>query len=131
MLSVISVRGASACEQLTMARLFAGPAAGGDSTLVGVVTYDSSVHFYNVSKGQAVAQMLVMADVSDVYAPMSSNLLAKLSDAREELAELLSSIPGMFAAASGPESCGTAAVEVSVIGHIITGNCKCCIPAEK
>lgn len=87
--------------------------AGGNQTLVGIVTYDSSVHFYNVSKGQAVAQMLVMADTSDVYAPMSSNLLAKLSDAREQLAELLSSIPGMFAAAQGPESCGTAAIEVS------------------
>lgn len=79
---------------------------------MGVVTYDSSVHFYNVSKGQAVAQMLVMADVSDVYAPMSSNLLAKLSEAREQLAELLSSIPGMFAAGQGPECCSTAAIEV-------------------
>jgi protein transport protein SEC24 len=96
-----------------------------------VVTYDSSVHFYNVSKGQAVAQMLVMADVSDVYAPMSSNLLAKLCDAREELAELLSSIPGMFAAASGPESCATAAIEVSVIVPIVTCSWRCCNPAEK
>lgn len=90
---------------------------GGDNTLVGVVTYDSSVHFYNVSKGQAVAQMLVMADVSDVYAPMSSNLLAKLSEAREQLAELLSSIPGMFAAAQGPECCSTAAIEVGASPH--------------
>lgn len=89
-------------------------AAGGDNTLVGIVTFDSSVHFYNVSKGQAVAQMLVMPDVSDVYAPMSSNLLAKLSESREQLAELLSSIPGMFASAQGPESCGAAALEVCI-----------------
>lgn len=81
------------------------------------------MHFYNVSKGQAVAQMLVMADVSDVYAPMSSNLLAKLTDAREQLAELLSSIPGMFAAAQGPECCSTAAIEVS---HIATPLYLCC-----
>jgi protein transport protein SEC24 len=96
--------------------------AGGNNTLVGVVTYDSSVHFYNVSKGQAVAQMLVMADTSDVYAPMSSSLLAKLSDAREQLAELLSSIPGMFAAAQGPEACGTAAIEVGMV--LCTGTMK-------
>jgi hypothetical protein len=96
---------------------------GGDNTLVGVVTYDSSVHFYNVSKGQAVAQMLVMADVSDVYAPMSSNLLAKLSEAREQLAELLSSIPGMFAAAQGPECCSTAAIEVGVTPHMHPTGC--------
>jgi hypothetical protein len=61
--------------------------AGGDNTLVGLITYDASVHFYSVSKGQSSAQMLVMADVTDVYAPMSSNLLAKLSEAREQLAE--------------------------------------------
>jgi hypothetical protein len=99
------------CQQVNYC-CSAAVAAGGDNTLVGVVTYDSAVHFYNVSKGQAVAQMLVMADVSDVYAPMSSKLLAKLSEAREQLAELLSSIPGMFAAAQGPECCGTAAIEV-------------------
>jgi hypothetical protein len=93
--------------------------AGGDATLVGVVTFDSSVHFYSVSKGQAVAQMLVMPDVSDVYAPMSSSLLARLSDAREHLAELLSSIPGMFAAGQGPESCGAAAIEVRTQGGAV------------
>lgn len=97
---------------------------------MGVVTYDSSVHFYNVSKGQAVAQMLVMADVSDVYAPMSSNLLAKLCDTREELAELLSSIPGMFAGASGPECCATAAIEVIVMVHTVPCSCKSSNPAE-
>lgn len=80
---------------------------------MGIVTYDSSVHFYHVSKGQAMAQMLVMPDVSDVYAPMSSNLLAKLCDARQELQDLLDSIPTMFAAGQGPECCAAAAIEVS------------------
>jgi protein transport protein SEC24 len=79
---------------------------------VGLVTFDSSVHFYNVSKGQAQPQMLVMPDTQDVYAPMPSQLLAKLSECREQLAELLASIPTMFAATTGPESCGAAAIEV-------------------
>jgi protein transport protein SEC24 len=91
---------------------FMAIAAGEDSALVGIITFDSTVHFYNVTKGQAQPQMLVMADVGDVYAPMSSQLLAKLTDCREQLAELLSSIPNMFATAAGPESCGAAAIEV-------------------
>jgi protein transport protein SEC24 len=56
--------------------------------------------------------MLVMPDTQDVYAPMPSQLLAKLSECREQLAELLASIPTMFAATAGPESCGAAAIEV-------------------
>lgn len=80
--------------------------------MVGLVTYDSSVHFYNVSKGQAQAQMLVMPDTQDVYAPMPSQLLAKLSESKEQLRELLADIPNMFANAAGPESCGAAAIEV-------------------
>eukprot|EP00879_Flechtneria_rotunda_P003737 GHRR01003975.1.p1 GENE.GHRR01003975.1~~GHRR01003975.1.p1 ORF type:complete len:914 (+),score=321.96 GHRR01003975.1:246-2744(+) len=87
---------------------------GGDNTLVGIVTFDSNVHFYNVTKDQTQPQMMVMADVADVYAPMSSQLLAKLSDCRGQLAELLSSIPTMFAAAQGPESCAAAAIEACV-----------------
>jgi protein transport protein SEC24 len=79
---------------------------------VGLVTFDSSVHFYNVTKGQAQPQMLVMPDTQDVYAPMPSQLLAKLCECREQLAELLASIPNMFAATSGPESCSAAAIEV-------------------
>eukprot|EP00775_Hariotina_reticulata_P004086 gene4086-4333_t len=87
---------------------------GDDSVLVGIITFDSTVHFYNVTKGQAQPQMLVMADVGDVYAPMSTQLLAKLNDCREQLAELLSSIPNMFATAAGAESCGAAAIEAAV-----------------
>lgn len=94
--------------------------------MVGIVTFDSSVHFFNVAKGQAMPQMLVMPDVNDVYAPMSSQLLAKLSDCREQLQELLGSIPGMFAAATGPECCATAAIQVSTWVHSVDYMKQCC-----
>lgn len=87
---------------------------GGDSTMVGIVTYDSSVHFFSVAKDQSNPQMLVMPDVNDVYAPMSSQLLARLSDCKEQLQELLGCIPSMFATAAGPECCATAAIEACV-----------------
>lgn len=80
--------------------------------MVGIVTFDSSVHFFKVAKGQTAPQMLVMADVNDVYAPMSSELLAGLSECREQLQELLGSIPSIFGGATGPECCAAAAVEV-------------------
>jgi hypothetical protein len=39
---------------------------GGDNALVGVVTFDSAVHFYAVAPGQQQPAMMVMADTSDV-----------------------------------------------------------------
>lgn len=92
--------------------LIAHTNTGGDAARVGLVTYDSSVHFYAVSPGQASARMLVMPDVGDAYAPMPGTLLAPLAGVREQLSELLAAMPSMFAAASGPESCGAAAIEV-------------------
>eukprot|EP00878_Enallax_costatus_P043257 GHUV01051120.1.p1 GENE.GHUV01051120.1~~GHUV01051120.1.p1 ORF type:complete len:137 (-),score=53.09 GHUV01051120.1:48-458(-) len=124
----LCVMNSSSAEQLQTALCVADsvcclrlpPDAGGDSTMVGIVTFDSTVHFFNVAKGQTTPQMLVMADVNDVYAPMSSELLARLSDSREQLQELLGSIPSMFGAAAGPECCAAAAIEVSNRKHCVT-----------
>ena len=82
---------------------------------MGIVTFDSAVHFYHVSAGQAQARMMVMADTQEPYAPMSSALLAKASECREQLTELLDAIPNMFGGAQGVESCGAAAIEVTEI----------------
>jgi len=152
------------------------PISGGDHTLVGIITFDTGVQFYNV-RADHPPSMLVITDMQvmlraalccwlvgpslvrpsqpvtdqsqpiigmrsltlgfddahmrlrrlpsadfwpllsslarqEVYAPMSSALLAKLSDTKQELQSLLHSIPGMFAGALKPESCGAAAIEV-------------------
>lgn len=39
---------------------------GGDNALVGIVTFDSAVHFYAVAPDQTTPAMMVMADTSDV-----------------------------------------------------------------
>jgi protein transport protein SEC24 len=39
---------------------------GGDNALVGVATFDSAVHFYQVAAGQQQPAMMVMADTQDV-----------------------------------------------------------------
>jgi len=48
------------------------------------------------------------------YAPIPSSSLARLSECKEQLVDLLHSIPGMFTnTVHGPESCGAAAIEVN------------------
>ncbi|KAI8470003.1 MAG: Sec23/Sec24 trunk domain-containing protein [Monoraphidium minutum] len=88
---------------------------GGDNALVGVATFDSSVHFYQVAAGQQQPAMMVMADTADVYSPLPAAMLSRLADCKEQLVDLLHSIPGMFSsAAHGPESCGSAAIEACI-----------------
>lgn len=87
-------------------------AAGGDRTLVGIATFDITIHFYNLKTSQAQPQILVMPDINDVYAPWSAPLLVTLNEGKEALVALLQSIPHMFEAQKVPDSCGAAAVEV-------------------
>lgn len=87
---------------------------GGDRALVGIATFDNSVHFYALRPGQSQPQMLVMADIADVYAPLGAPLTARLSQCRDELVTLLQAIPTYFAHNTIRDSCGAAAIEAAI-----------------
>lgn len=55
---------------------------GGGRAHVGVATFDSTIHFYPLRRGQEQAQMLVVPDVNDVYCPLPSSLLVPVAQAR-------------------------------------------------
>ena len=43
---------------------------GSPRTQVGFITFDSSIHFYNLKSTLTAPQMLVVSDVSDVIMPL-------------------------------------------------------------
>lgn len=49
---------------------------------VGFVTYDSTLHFYNVNSALAQPQMMVVSDVHDVFMPLLDGFMVKLSESR-------------------------------------------------
>lgn len=50
------------------------------------------------------------------YSPLPAAALSKLAECKEQLVDLLHSLPGMFTpGAAGPDSCGAAAMEVSLL----------------
>uniref|UniRef100_A0A8C4QFP4 Uncharacterized protein n=1 Tax=Eptatretus burgeri TaxID=7764 RepID=A0A8C4QFP4_EPTBU len=56
----------------------------GDSrTRVGVMTYDGSLHFYNLQEGLTRPQMLVVTDTEDVFVPCPEGLLPNLQESKE------------------------------------------------
>ncbi|KFD58950.1 hypothetical protein M513_00113 [Trichuris suis] len=55
---------------------------GKDSAIeVAFVTYDHSVHFYELKKGSAMPKMLVVNDVQEMFVPMGKNLFVRPSEA--------------------------------------------------
>lgn len=89
--------------------------------MVGVATYDTAIHFYSLTPNQSQPQMLVMPDISDVYAPLSAPLVGRAVDVHETISAVLQAIPGYFAETSIRDSCGAAAVEVGTC----CGGCGC------
>jgi len=90
-----------------------GSIPGGERTLVGLLTFDSCLHFYNLNTASGQPQMLVVGETSEPYAPCGNGLLVELSQARPQLEELLAGIPNMFASSCVPGAGGCAGAVVS------------------
>ncbi|XP_023651648.1 protein transport protein Sec24B isoform X3 [Paramormyrops kingsleyae] len=69
---------------------------GDTRTRLGFVTFDSTIHFYNLQEGLSQPQMLVVSDIEDIFLPTPDSLLVNLKESRELVKDLLSSLPGMF-----------------------------------
>ncbi|KAK4717325.1 hypothetical protein R3W88_015663 [Solanum pinnatisectum] len=68
----------------------------GPRTLIGIATFDSTIHFYNLKRALQQPLMLIVPDVQDVYTPLHSDVIVQLSVCREHLELLLENIPTMF-----------------------------------
>ena len=66
---------------------------GGERTKVGFITYDSSVHFYNLRPTLKQPQMFVVSDVEQMFLPQPEDLLVLLQESQDLVINLLESIP--------------------------------------
>ncbi|KAM6923524.1 protein transport protein Sec24B [Xenentodon cancila] len=65
-------------------------------TRVGFLTFDSTIHFYNLQEGLSQPQMLVVSDIDDVFIPSHDSLMVNLKECNELVKDLLTSLPNMF-----------------------------------
>lgn len=63
---------------------------------VGFITYNTSIHFYNVKSNLAQPQMLVVGDVSDVFMPLLDGFLCDPEESETVIDSLMTQIPAMF-----------------------------------
>mmetsp|Transcript_7595 Transcript_7595/g.23024 ORF Transcript_7595/g.23024 Transcript_7595/m.23024 type:complete len:1028 (+) Transcript_7595:426-3509(+) len=76
-------------------------------TKVGLLTFDSTVHFYRFKgdpKGtgdkSTDAAVLILPDINDIFLPAPDQMVVPLQEYREAIEQLLDSLPSMYASAA-------------------------------
>lgn len=93
----------------------------GPRTMVGIATFDTTIHFYNLKRALQQPLMLIVPDIQDVYTPLQSDVIVQLSECRQHLELLLESIPSMFQNNKTAESAFGAAVKAAFLALKSTG----------
>ncbi|KAA0031958.1 protein transport protein Sec24-like [Cucumis melo var. makuwa] len=93
----------------------------GPRTFVGIATFDTTIHFYNLKRALQQPLMLIVPDVQDVYTPLESDVIVQLSECRQHLELLLDSIPTMFQSNRTTESAFGAAIKAAFMAMKNTG----------
>lgn len=93
----------------------------GPRTMVGIATFDSTIHFYNLKRALQQPLMLIVPDVQDVYTPLQTDVIVQLSECRQHLELLLENIPTMFQNNRTAESAFGAAIKASFLAMKSTG----------
>ncbi|XP_043691777.1 protein transport protein Sec24-like At3g07100 [Telopea speciosissima] len=65
-------------------------------TQIGFLTFDSTIHFYNMKSSLTQPQMMVVSDLEDIFVPLPDDLLVNLSESRNVVDAFLDSLPSMF-----------------------------------
>lgn len=84
---------------------------GGQRLQVGIMTYDTSLHFYNLNANLSAPQMLVVADLEDLFLPLPDDILVNASESEGAIMNLLDSLPTMFQETKISENCMGSAVK--------------------
>ncbi|CAL4899623.1 unnamed protein product [Urochloa decumbens] len=93
----------------------------GPRTMVGIATFDSAIHFYSLKRAQQQPLMLIVPDIQDVYTPLQTDLILPISECRENLEQLLESIPTMFESNRVADSAFGAAMKACFLAMKPTG----------
>ncbi|XP_039028575.1 protein transport protein Sec24-like At4g32640 [Hibiscus syriacus] len=87
----------------------------GPRTKLGIATFDSTVHFYNLKRVLQQPLMLIVPDVHNVYIPLETDVVVQLSECRQHIEQLLESIPTMFQDNRTAESAFVAAIKAAFL----------------
>ncbi|OQS03712.1 transporter Sec24 [Thraustotheca clavata] len=77
---------------------------GDTRTQFGLITYDSTIHFYNLKAGLKAPQMMVVPDINELFIPIPDELLVNLSKSRDVIESLLEMLPRLHLGTKNPDT---------------------------
>jgi protein transport protein SEC24 len=86
---------------------------GGDRCQLGIMTFDTNIHFYNVSGSLKNPQMIVVNDFEEMFVPIAEEVLVPVYENEAPILTLLDSLPKMFRSNKAAESCIGSAVKAA------------------
>lgn len=91
---------------------------------VGVLTFDGSLHFYNLSPKLSAPQMMVVGDLDgEPFLPVpTEDLLVNLAEARTVVDALLESLPSIVSPNPSPDSALGPALQVCCVSYALSIN---------
>ncbi|XP_042467740.1 protein transport protein Sec24-like At4g32640 isoform X2 [Zingiber officinale] len=93
----------------------------GPRTMVGIATFDCSIHFYNLRRASQQPLMLIVPDIHDVYTPLHTDVVVPLTECRQSVEQLLESIPSLFENNKVSDSAFGAAIKAGFLALKPTG----------
>jgi len=93
---------------------------GDERTQVGFLTFDSTLHLYNLKSSLSQPQMMVVSDLDDVFLPLPDDMLVNLSESRGVVDALLETLPSLVSQTTSVESAFGPALQAAymIMQHI-------------
>jgi len=88
-----------------------GQIPGGQRAQMGIITFDTSLHFYNLNSNLSQPQMMVVSDLEDLFLPLPDDILVPISESESVIMNLLDNLPNIFRETKVNESCMGSAVK--------------------
>eukprot|EP00746_Dinoflagellata_sp_MGD_P142679 gnl/MRDRNA2_/MRDRNA2_75613_c0_seq1.p1 gnl/MRDRNA2_/MRDRNA2_75613_c0~~gnl/MRDRNA2_/MRDRNA2_75613_c0_seq1.p1 ORF type:complete len:656 (+),score=137.51 gnl/MRDRNA2_/MRDRNA2_75613_c0_seq1:103-2070(+) len=86
---------------------------GGTRLQIGIITYDSSIHFYNLNSNLSQPQMLIVGDLEDIFLPLPDDILVNARESESVILSLLDQLPNLFRETKINESCMGSAIKAA------------------
>ena len=87
---------------------------GGDQTQMGIMTFDSTISFFNLNRALQQPQMTVISDLEDLFLPSADGSLVTIVENEAQILQMLDSFPRLYKPGKAPaESCMGSAIKAA------------------
>uniref|UniRef100_A0A2S2Q3L3 Protein transport protein Sec24A n=1 Tax=Sipha flava TaxID=143950 RepID=A0A2S2Q3L3_9HEMI len=84
------------CDRI-LNKIMSNDIPGDSRTNIGFITYDSSVHFYQISNSDGgQPKQLIVSDITDIFLPLPEGLMVNLEENKSAIKDLLTSLPSLY-----------------------------------